>query len=211
MYPYEIDYLKRFLNKNVSNNELWNKLKRYYINEDEKLKDYLSEFEYNLNSSGIHLLKLSLMSFKSFEKVLERIQLMEANIYGEHSIIIIDPESRHMPDKKGKMRLNYNYQIVTDNKHGFRLVHYITNNTNDREELKKLVDMTKERIHTDKFTICINNRYWNPKLLKEISKANTRVVIPDDTYASRKKKKLEKKNRSGKRQEQTQKNTKIRI
>lgn len=145
------------------------------------------------------------MSSKSFEKVLERIQLMEANINGEHSISITDPESRHMPNKKGKMGLNYNYQTVTDNKYGFRLVHYITNNTNDQKELKKLVNMTKERIHTDKFTICVDNGYWNPELLKEISKTNTRVVIPDDTDASRKKKKLEKKNRSGKRQEQINK------
>ena len=52
---------------------------------------------------------------------------------GEHSISTTDPESRHMPDKKGKMGLNYNYQTVTDNKYGFRLAHYITNNTNDQK------------------------------------------------------------------------------
>ena len=106
MYPYEIKYLKEFLNTNVSNTELWVKLKRYFINEDEKLKeelqDLLREFEYNLNSSGMHLLKLSLISSKSFEKVMERIKLMEENITGENSISINDPESRHMVDKKAK-------------------------------------------------------------------------------------------------------------
>ena len=76
----------------------------------------------------MHLLKLSLISSKIFEKVMERIKLMEENITGENSISINDPESRHMVDKKGKMGLNYNYQTVTDNKYGFRLVHYITNN-----------------------------------------------------------------------------------
>ena len=206
MYPYEIKYLKEFLNKNVSNTELWTKLKRYFINEDENLKeelqDILREFEYNLNSSGIHLLKLSLISSKSFEKVMERIKLMEENITGENSISINDPESRHMVDKKGKMGLNYNYQTVTDNKYGFRLVHYITNNTNDEKEIKRLVDMTAERIHTDEFTICVDNGYWNPDLLKEISKGKTIVVIPDDADASRKKEKIQKQNRSGKRQEQ---------
>ena len=209
IYPFEIKYLKQFLNKNVSNNELWAKLKRYYINEDEKLKeelkDQLMEFEYNLNSSGIHLLKLSLISSKSFEKVIERIKLMEENIAGENSISIIDPESRHMLDKNGKMGLNYNYQTVTDNKYGFRLVHYITNNTNDQNEIKRLVDMTTERIHTDNFIICVDNGYWNPEQLKEIYKSNTRVVIPDDTDATRRKKKIQNKNRSGKRQEQINK------
>ena len=155
---------------------------------------------YNLNSSGIHLLKLSLMSSRNFEKVIGRIRLMEENITGENSISIIDPESRHMPDKKGKMGLNYNYQTVTDNKYGFRLVHYITNNTNDQKEVKRLADMTTERIHTDNFIICVDNGYWNPDQLKEILKSNTQVVIPDDTDASRKKQKIQNKNRSGKRQ-----------
>ena len=206
MYPYEINYLKKFLNNNVSNDELWAKLKRYFINEDEELKeelnDMLMEFQYNMNSSGMHLLKLSLISSKNFEKVIERIQLMEENITGKNSISITDPESRHMPDKKGKMGLNYNYQTVTDNKYGFRLVHYITNNANDQKEIKRLAEMTKERIHTDNFTICVDNGYWDPELLKEVSGGNIRVVIPDDTDASRKKQKIQNKNRSGKRQEQ---------
>ena len=214
MYPYEINYLKKFLNNNVDNKELWTKLKKYFLNEteDEKLKeelkDLLKEFNYNLNSSGIYLLKLSLISSKNFKKVIERIQLMEENIDGENSISITDPESRHMPDKKGKMGLNYNYQTVTDNKYGFRLAHYITNNTNDQKELKRLVELTTERIHTDEFTICVDNGYWNPELLKQISKGNTTVVIPDDADASRKKKKIQNHNTSGKRQEQKTKNKK---
>ena len=83
MYPYEINYLKKFLNNNASNTELWSKLKRYFIKEDddeklkEKLKDILKELNYNLNSSRIHLLKLSLMSSRNFEKVIVRIRLME--------------------------------------------------------------------------------------------------------------------------------------
>ena len=81
MYAYEIEYLKKFLTNNVSNEELWSKLQRYYNNEEENdelkddLQDLIQEFEYNLNSSGIYLLKLSLKSSTSFQKVLERIQI----------------------------------------------------------------------------------------------------------------------------------------
>ena len=106
MYPDEIEYLKKFLETNIKNKKLWNKLKKYYnIDEPsdelkEELKDTLDELHYNLNKDGIHLLKLSLNSSESFRKVLERIELMEANIDGENSISIIDPESRHMLDKK---------------------------------------------------------------------------------------------------------------
>ena len=106
-----------------------------------------------------------------------------------------------MPDKKGNMGLNYNYQTVTDSKYGFRVAHYVTNNVNDQKEAKKIVDLTTKRLHTENYTICFDNGYWNIKLLKQIMKTNTRVVIPDDADASRKKKKIKNKNQSGKRQE----------
>lgn len=165
MYPYEIRYLKEFLIKNSKNNELWAKLQKYYnTNENdeilkEELQETLNEFEYNLNSNGIYLLKLSLKSSKDFEKVLKRIELMETNINGKNGVSIIDPEARHMRDKDGNMGLNYNYQTVTDDKYGFRIAHYLTNNTNDQKEAKKLTDMTTQRLHTDNFTICFDNGY----------------------------------------------------
>ena len=208
MYPYEIQYLKEFLLKNSENKELWAKLQEYYNNKDEideslreELQDTLNEFEYNLNSSGIHLLKLSLKSLDDFKKVLKRIKHMEANIDGENSVSIIDPEARHMLDKSGNMGLNYNYQTVTDDKYGFRIVHYVTNNANDQKEVKKLTDLTTERLHADEFILCLDNGYWDIDNLKAIKKTNTKVVIPDDTDASRKKKKIKNKNQSGKRQE----------
>ena len=214
MYPYEIDYLKEFLKTNSKNKELWLKLQQYFINEDEnaelkeELDEILSELKYNLNSSGIHLLKLSLESSEGFQKVLERIDLMEKNIDGENSISIIDPEARHMLNKDNKMGLNYNYQTVTDNKNGFRIAHYLTTNTNDINEAKRLVDITAERLHTDNFIICMDNGYWNPDLLKEIYKGNTRVVMPDKAEAMRKKNTINLKNSSGKRQEQKEKKKK---
>ena len=42
MYPYEIEYLKTFLHNNVSNEELWSKLQRYFLKEDED-KDLKNE------------------------------------------------------------------------------------------------------------------------------------------------------------------------
>ena len=206
MYPYEIEYLKEFLLSNSSNEELWTKLKRYYVHEDddekltEELNELLNELNYNLNSHGIHLLKLSLQSSKDFNKVLERIKHMEDNIDGENSVSIIDPESRHMVDKDGKMGLNYNYQTVTDNKYGFRIVHYLTNHSNDSNEIYHMVELTTERLRTDNYILCVDYGYWNPEQLKEIYKTNTRVVIPDKSDATRKKKTIKNKNRSGKRQ-----------
>ena len=173
MYPYEIRYLKEFLLANSSNEELWFKLKRYFIHEDddeklkEELTDILNELKYNLNAHGLHLLKLGLKSSKDFNKILERIKLMEKNIDGENSISIIDPESRHMPDKDGKMGLNYNYQTVTDNKYGFRVAHYLTNSSNDEKELYNMVKLTTERIHSDNYILCVDYGYWNPELLKK--------------------------------------------
>ena len=127
MYPDEIEYLKKFLQTNIKNNNLWNKLQRYYATDEsdeelkEELQSTLDELYYNINANRIHLLKLSLTSFKNFKKYLEETELMEENITGENSVSIINPEARHMPDKKGNMGLNYNYQTVTDNKYGFRI------------------------------------------------------------------------------------------
>ena len=214
MYPYEIEYLKDFLKTNRKNKTLWLKLQQYFISEDdntelkEELHDILSELNYNLNSGGIHLLRRSLESSESFQKVLERIDLMEKNIDGENSISIIDPEARHMLNKNKKMGLNYNYQTVTDNKNGFRIAHYLTSNSNDSEEAKRLVDITIERLHTDNFIICMDNGYWNPEQFKEIYKGNTRIVIPDKADATRKKNAINLKNSSGRRQEQKEKKNK---
>ena len=214
MYSDEIQYLKKFIHKNVKNKKLWDKLQRYYATDEsnkelkEELEPILDKLHYNININGIHLLKLSLISSKNFEKVLERIELMEKNIDGENSISIIDPESRHMPDKKGKMGLNYNYQTVTDKKYGFRIAHYITNAPNDQKEAKRVVDLTSTRLHTDDYTICFDNGYWDEDLLKEIYRTNTRVVIPYKTDATRNKQKYKNKNKSGKRQKmEKQKNT----
>ena len=164
MYPYEIDYLKKFILINSSNEELWAKLKRYFILEDDdgkltdELNEILNELNYNLNSHGIHLLKLSLKSTKDFNKILERIKLMEDNIDGENSVSIIDPESRHMVNKDGKMGLNYNYQTVTDNKYGFRVTHYLTNNTKKKNEILNMVNLTyKEFTHRQLYFMC---RSW---------------------------------------------------
>ena len=206
MYPYEIEYLKNFMTTNSSNEEIWNKLKRYYLDdeEDDKLKDELSnlinEFNYNLNSNGIHLLKLSLQSSNDFNKVLERIKLMEENIVGENSVSIIDPESRYMRNKDGNMGLNYNYQTVTDNKFGFRVMHYLTNNANDENELYKMANLTAQHLHKDNFILCVDNGYWNPELFKKVYQTNTRIVIPDKADAIRKKKIIQNKYKSGKRQ-----------
>ena len=65
--------------------------------------------------------------------------------------------------------------------------------------------MTKERISIDKFTICIDNGYWNPELLKEISKPILELQYLMIQMHQEKKKKLEKKNKLGKRQEQINK------
>lgn len=206
MYPYEMDFLKQFLIKNVNDIELWEKLQHYFFDDEneglkEELKDVVGELHYNLNASGIHLLKQSLKSEKNFKKVLERIGHMEDNINDEKSISIVDPEARHMLDKNKKMGLNYNYQTVTDNKYGFRIAHYITNVPIDQRESKRMVELATERLHRDDYILTLDNGYWDPEILKEIIKGNTRILIPDDADASRKKEKMKNKRRSGKRQE----------
>lgn len=55
MYPDEIQYLKKFIHKNVKNKKLWDKLQRYYATDEsnkelkEELELILDKLHYNLN------------------------------------------------------------------------------------------------------------------------------------------------------------------
>ena len=74
------------------------------------------------------MLKNAVLTDKSTNKILKRLESMRKNIHNQNSISTIDPDSRHMEDKKGKMGLNYNYQVGTDARFGLMVDNYITQN-----------------------------------------------------------------------------------
>ena len=86
-----------------------------------------------LNNHAFTLLKNAVLSDKRVNKILKRLESMRKNIHNQNSISIIDPDSRHMEDKKGKIGLNYNYQVGIDSRFGFMIDNYITQNPNDQK------------------------------------------------------------------------------
>ena len=54
-------------------------------------------------------------------------------------------------------------ETVTDDKYGFRIAQYVTNNSNNQKEAKKLADMSAQRLHTNDFTGCRYLKINKPK------------------------------------------------
>jgi hypothetical protein len=201
MYPDQIKYLKKFILKHYKefkNNtgDLWIKLHEFFYNDkyQYELKDLYKKLKKTINSFGIHLLKLSLKDHKSLKRVLKRIKEMEANISGKNSISTVDPETRHMDDKKRISGLNYNYQQAIDDKCGMIVTHYITQHPNDQLESIEIVNRLQRILNKKEFTLVVDHGYWHIKTLHRVHRTPTKLIIPNRTEAMRRNAKQREKN-----------------
>ncbi|WP_407374716.1 transposase [Methanobrevibacter sp.] len=201
MYPDQIKYLKKFILKHYKefkNNtgDLWIKLHEFFYNDkyQDELKDLYKKLKKTINSFGIHLLKLSLKDHKSLKRVLKRIKEMEANISGKNSISTVDPETRHMDDKKRISGLNYNYQQAIDDKCGMIVTHYITQHPNDQLESIEIVNRLQRILNKKEFTLVVDHGYWHIKTLHRVHRTPTKLIIPNRTEAMRRNAKQREKN-----------------
>ena len=201
MYPDQIKYLKKFILKHYKefkNNtgDLWIKLHEFFYNDkyQDELKELYKKLKKTINSFGIHLLKLSLKDHKSLKRVLKRIKEMEANISGKNSISTVDPETRHMDDKKRISGLNYNYQQAIDDKCGMIVTHYITQHPNDQLESIEIVNRLQRILNKKEFTLVVDHGYWHIKTLHRVHRTPTKLIIPNRTEAMRRNAKQREKN-----------------
>lgn len=165
-------------------------LRNYYYNSHmyaEELQEILSQLKDNTNHHGIHLLKNAVLTDRNANKIIKRLEHMKKNIHNENSISIIDPDSRHMEDKKGIMGLNYNYQVGVDLKYGFIVDNYITQNPNDKNELITLTKRLNTILGSDDYILVADHGYWKIKHIEEIYNTNTMIIIPDRGAATRQK------------------------
>ena len=153
----------------------------------EELEDILIQLKNNSNSHGIKLLKNAVLTDKRANKILKRLKSMKKNIHNENSISTIDPDSRHMEDKKGIMCLNYNYQVGIDSLYGFMLDTYITQNPNDQNELITIVKRINNILGRDDYVLVADHGYWKIKHIEEIYDSNVMLIIPDRGAATRQK------------------------
>ena len=195
MYPTQILFLDSFIKKHYDdylngNSNIWEMLRNYYYNGHiyaEELSDTLNLLGSVLNNHAINLLKNALLTDKTAKKVLKRLEHMRENIHNENSISIVDPDSRHMEDKKGIMGLNYNYQVGIDSKFGFMIDNYITQNPNDQNELINIVKRLNNILGSDDYVLVTDHGYWKIKHIEEIYDTNTMIIIPDRGAATRQK------------------------
>lgn len=201
MYPDQIKYLKKFILKHYKeykNNtgDLWIKLHEFFYNGkyQDELKEQYKKLKKIINSFGIQLLKLSLKNHQSLKRVLKRIKKMEANINKKYSISTVDPETRHMKDKKGISGLNYNYQQAIDDKCGMIVTHYITQHPNDQLESIEIINQLQRILNKKEFTLVVDYGYWNINTLHRVYRTPTKLIIPCKTEAMRRNAKQREKN-----------------
>ena len=121
---------------------------------------------------------------------------MEANINKDYSINTVDPETRHMDDKKRISGLNYNYQQAIDDKYGMIVTHYITQHPNDQQEAIEIVNRLQRILNKKEFTLVVDHGYWNINVLHRIYRTPTKLIIPCRTEAMRKNAKQREKNKT---------------
>ena len=195
MYPAQILYLESFIKKNYDdylngNGNIWEMIRNYYYGDHtcpEKLSEIFDQLESVLNPHAMEFLKYAVLTDKKTKKALKRLKKMKKNIDGENSVSIVDPESRHMEDKKGKMGLNYNFQVGMDSKYGFIIDNYVTQNPNDQNELLTIVERLNNLLETDDYVLVADHGFWKIKHIEEIYGTNVMIIIPDRGAASRQK------------------------
>ena len=195
MYPAQILYLHNFIKKHYGDylngeSNVWQMLNNYFYCSHmycEELSSIISELESILPVPGMELLKFAVLTEKRTKKTIKRLEHMIENIDGENSVSITDPEARHMEDKQGIMGLNYNLQAGVDSKFGFIIGNYVTQSSNDVNELIKAVRTINEILETDEYVLVADNGYWQIKHLEEIYDTNVMVIIPDQGAAARQK------------------------
>ena len=211
--PDEIDYLLRFIYRLRSNTQEYNLLHSYYIENEEATEEFemlYQELRNNLNIHGINLIIKTLEDDDNYWEVIFKLWDMKKNITkDEVKVSIVDPEAHLMQDKSHQWGFHYNYQQTTDNKYGIIVDHYITQNPNDKKEIRKLIDRLMDKFGDNGFSLAVDYGYWNIKLLIDIIRQTNAIpVIPDKASATYTKEKISKQNQSYKRYEQKQKKKK---
>lgn len=197
LYKNQLYYLKDFIIQHSNDRTcdgLWFKMKKYFENEEysDEIEPIIKDLKKTVYASGIYLLKQSLKNETSLSEVMGRIQLIEDNIKGNNPISIVDPEACNMKDKNGDWGFHYNYQVAVDREFGLITAHYITQKSNDRQEVLVMLEYLNERLGTDEYTICVDNGYWHIESLHKLHSLPTEIIIPDTASASKTKAELRK-------------------
>ena len=162
---------------NKSTRPVWNKIKRYFYNDElpSEMIELIDEIYHNLNKYGRELLQVALYSQKSRDNILGVILELKENYDGSNNINLTDSSSRKMHMKNGTKRFAYLLQTVKDVKTGFTIMQKVVQDKTDRYQLKPAIDYIIETYNMTPEYILADNGYYG---LDQIEYAYSKGIIP---------------------------------
>jgi len=187
----ELEFLRRFVNEEL---EEWAKQDNF----EDSMFDNLRGSDQLLNKSKKKtrkIVKYYIRKIKSKgnifkEEITEKLgqAYQELEKHELEKVSTIDPESRFMKNKKGKIEFSYNVQISVDKK-GFILANDVCQDANDTKQLQPQVLQTETNVGTlpENVPWSFDNNYFEGENLKFLSDKKVDGYIPDheqkvDTY-----------------------------
>jgi len=167
------------------------KIQKYYLGNilDENNEELIAEIENNLKKEGLKLLIKAIWNLNDLDSVLNFIKYLKKNYDGKHTISVTDAECRWMPDKKGVMGLNYNFQVVIDDKNDFIIEKNIVNDPSDHHQLIHMIERVKMKLSQHPNFYTADNGYYTLPTLEYLFQNNIKAIIPDRNQSSQMKRK----------------------
>lgn len=180
----QINYLENLildLSFKKSTKCLWDKIKRYFYNDElpDEMIDLIDKIHHNLNKHGRELLQLALDSKKSRNMVLDIIDVLKENYDGKHYVNLTDPESRKMHMKDGTKKFAYLLQTVKDTKTGLIIMQKVVQDKTDRYQLKPAIDYIIETYNVIPDYILADNGYYGLDQIEHAYSKGITPIIPD--------------------------------
>ena len=186
----ELTYLENIIDnfyKMENNENFLFKIQKYFLGNllDETNEKIIKEIKNNLNKEAIKLLTKLLWNINEKNTVLEVIDILKRNYDGKHTISVTDPECRWMPDKKGIMGLNYNYQVAIDDKNDFIVAQKLVNDATDHHQLIPMIETVKMNLSRHPDYYAADNAYLTIKAVEYLYKHNIKAIMPDRDESSK--------------------------
>jgi transposase len=112
----------------------------------------------------------------SKEELLQLQQKLQTS--AEKQVSLTDPDSRKMRMGDGGTDVCYNVQVATDSKHKLIVVHEVTNDINDQNQLSNVATQAKETLGSEKIEATADKGYFKTEEIKKCAERNITCYVP---------------------------------
>lgn len=162
---------------------------------NEKIDAYLKgldqqdQVETKIHGLSAEQLQEKIANLKTHRAEVEKIQAqLEAS--GQSQITLTDADSRLMHSSSKGTDVSYNAQIATDSKHKLIVVHEVTNDCDDSQQLANIAIQAKEILGVESLDATADKGYYNEEPIKACDDQNINCYVPKPERSQNKKRGL---------------------